>query len=185
MRLELLYACLAVFLIQFEGWGDMLWWYPHRFQAKGLPSWLPDFTKRVVPAVTEVLPRDHLAESTLQLNLIVLNHALHAEGYKLDTIDAFTTINKGDDTDVLRELWKFEGNFNLGRLYAMYVSTEEQQKNPWFNSFLSICRTLTSQDDSRITHPTLPVLGWTTNSNTEDSLPATLQECLPCWDILM
>jgi len=25
---ELLFACLAVFLIQFEGWGDMLWWYP-------------------------------------------------------------------------------------------------------------------------------------------------------------
>src|SRR4051794_21801542 len=133
MATLLLYACLAVFLIQFEGWGDMLWWYPHRFQAKGLPSWLPDFTKHVVPAVTELLPRDHLATSTLpvQLKLVVLNHALHVEGYKLDTIEAFTPIIKGDETDVLRDLWKFDGSFNRNRSYLKYVSTEEEQKNPW------------------------------------------------------
>jgi hypothetical protein len=184
MQLELLYACLAVFLIQFEGWGDMLWWYPHRFQAKGLPSWLPDFTKRVVPAETELLPRDHLTLSTLQLKL-VLNHALHVEGYKLDTIEAFTPIIKGNETDVLRDLWKFDGNFNRNRSYLKYVSTEEEQKNPWFNSFLTICRTLTTQDDSGIAHPRLSVLGWTAKSNTEDNLPSTVVECLPCWDILM
>jgi hypothetical protein len=185
MRLELLYACLAVFLIQFEGWGDMLWWYPHRFQARGLPSWLPDFTKRVVPAETELLPRDHLSTSTLQLKLVVLNHALHVEGYKLDTIEAFTPIIKGDGMDVLRHLWKFDGNFNRNRSYLKYVSTKEEEKNPWFNSFLTICRTLTSEDDSGIAHPRLSVLGWTTKSNTEDHLPSTVVECLPCWDILM
>jgi hypothetical protein len=185
MRLELLYACLAVFLIQFEGWGDMLWWYPYRFQAKGLPSWLPDFTKRVVPALTELLPRDHLATSTLQLKLVVLNHTLYVEGYKLDTIEAFTPMINGDETDVLRDLWKFDGNFNRNRSYLKYVSTEEEQKNPWFNSFLTICRTLTSQDDSGIAHPRLSVLGWTAKSNTEDDLPSTVVECLPCWDILM
>jgi hypothetical protein len=185
MQLELLYACLAVFLIQFEGWGDMLWWYPHRFQTKGLPSWLPDFTKRVVPAETELLPRDHLATSTLQLKLAVLNHALHVEGYKLDAIEAFTPIIKGDETDVLRDLWKFDGNFNRSRSYVKYVSTEEEQKNPLFNSFLTICRILTSQDDSGIAHPRLSVLGWTTKSNAEDNLPSTVVECLPCWDLLM
>jgi hypothetical protein len=184
MRLELLYACLAVFLIQFEGWGDMLWWYPHRFQARGLPSWLPDFTKRVVPAGTELLPRDHLATSTLQLKLIVLKHALYVEGYKLDTIAAFTPI-KGDEADVLRDLWKFDSNFNRNQSYLKYVSTEEEQKNPWFNNFLKICRTLTPQDDSGIAHPRLSVLGWTAKSNTEDNLPSTVGECLPCWDILM
>ena len=83
MKLELIYACLAVFLIQFEGWGDIFWWYPHRFQAKRLPSWLPDFTKRVVPATTELLPRDNLATSTPQLKLVVLSHVLHVEGTSL------------------------------------------------------------------------------------------------------
>ncbi|KAF1957210.1 HET-domain-containing protein [Byssothecium circinans] len=185
MRLELLYACLAVFLIQFEGWGDMLWWYPHRFQAKGLPSWLPDFTKRVVPAVTELLPRDHLATSTLHLKLVVLNHALHVEGYKLDRIEAFTLMIKEDETDVLRDLWKFEGSFNRNRSYLQYVLTKEEQKNPQFNSFLTICRTLTSRDDSGIAHPRLSVLNWMAKSNTEDDLPSTVVEFLPCWDILM
>jgi hypothetical protein len=89
MQLELLYACLAVFLIQFEGWGDMLWWFPHRFQAKGIPSRLPDFTKRAVPAETELLPREQLATSSLQLKLVLLNHALHVEGFKLDAMGAF------------------------------------------------------------------------------------------------
>ncbi|KAE9380825.1 hypothetical protein N431DRAFT_449575 [Stipitochalara longipes BDJ] len=185
LRLELLYACLAVFLIQFEGWGDMLWWYPHRFQAKGLPSWLPDFTKRVVPAVTELLPRDHLATSTLQLKLVVLNHTLHVEGYKLDTIESFIQIIKGDETDVLRDQWKFDGNFNRNRSYLKYVSTEHEQKNPWFNRFLTICCTFNSQDDSGIAHPRLSVLGWTAKSNTEDNFPSTVVECLPCLDILM
>jgi hypothetical protein len=184
MKLELLYACLAVFLIQFEGWEDMLWWYPRRFPAKGLPSWLPDFTKRVVPAETELLPRDHLATSALQLKLVVLNHALHVEGYSLDTIEAFTPI-KGDETDVLRELWKFDGNFNRNRSYLKYAPTEQEQKNPSFSSFLTICRTLTSQDDSGIVHPRQSVLGWTVKSNAEESLPSAVVECLPCWDILM
>ena len=185
MRLELLYACLAVFLIQFEGWGDMLWWYPYRFQAKGLPSWLPDFTKRVVPVVTELLPRDHLATSTLQLKLVVLNHALLVEGFQLDKVEAFTPITNGDETDVLRDLWKFDGNFNRNRSYIEYVSTEEEQENPWFNSFLTICRTLDSQNDFGIAHPRLSVLGWTAKSDTEDDLPSTVVECVPCWDILM
>ncbi len=122
MRLELLYACLSVFLMQFEGWGDMLWWYPHRFQAGGLPSWLPDFTKRVVPAETELLPRDHLATRTLRLKLVVLNHALHAEGYKLDAIEASTLI-KGDETDVLRGLWMFDASFNRRQSYLKYDLT--------------------------------------------------------------
>ena len=139
----------------------------------------------MVPAVTELLPRDHLATSTLQLKLVVLNHALHVQGYKLDTIEAFTPIINGDETDVLRDLWRFDGNFNRNRSYLKYVSTEEEQKNPCFNSFLTICRTLTSQDDSGIAHPTLSVLGWTAKSNTEDDLPSTVVECLPGWDILM
>jgi hypothetical protein len=183
MQLELLYACLAVFLIQFEGWGDMLWWYPHRFQGNGLPSWLPDFTKRVVPAVTEILPGDHLSESHVQLKLAVLNHALHVEGYRLDNVEAFALIGNATELDVLRELWRFEATFNRSRLYSIHVSTEEELENLEFNRFLAICRSGTSQDNSSIYHPVASLLDWTTKSNT--GLPSTLPECLPYWDILM
>ena len=63
MSPELLFACLAVFLIQFEAWGDLLWWYPFRFadDEHRLPTWLPDFTRRVVPAASDLQPPDHLA----------------------------------------------------------------------------------------------------------------------------
>ena len=58
MQSEVLFACLAVFLIQFECWGDVLWWYPSRYAAgKDLfPSWLPNFTQRIVPHELDVQP---------------------------------------------------------------------------------------------------------------------------------
>jgi hypothetical protein len=34
MRVGRLFACLTVFLIQFEACGDLLWWYPFRYDEK-------------------------------------------------------------------------------------------------------------------------------------------------------
>ncbi|KAK1750491.1 heterokaryon incompatibility protein-domain-containing protein [Echria macrotheca] len=195
MRLELLYACLAVFLIQFEGWGDMLWWYPHRFDDEAateflLPSWLPDFTKRAAPPATELLPRDHLgvAGRAPQLRLIILDHALHAEGRRLDTVDAVLRMGSGDDElengAVLRNLWGFDADHTRPHSYAEYTPTEEEQQNPLFDRFLKICRSVAAQDDCGIAHPRLPVAAWAGNFSASDNLPAAIAECVPSWNVL-
>lgn len=186
MRLELLYACLAVFLIQCEGWGDMLWWYPYRFQGDKLPSWLPDFTRRVAPVETELLPRDHLASSTLQLKLVVLNHTLHVEGYQLDTIECLTPPMTGGERDILRELWKFDGNFERRRHHLKALSTlnVDEQECPSVTAFLKSCSTLFESDTPALNHPQLSILNWVMKRDGGNSIPCTVVECLRSWDIL-
>ncbi|KAH7115363.1 heterokaryon incompatibility protein-domain-containing protein [Dactylonectria estremocensis] len=90
---------------EFEGWGDLLWWYPfHHTGEEHLPSWLPDFTRRVALAASDFQPLDY-PMSRNQPRLVVLNHALHAKGYRLDTIDGHIHIAKGDGYKALLVLW--------------------------------------------------------------------------------
>jgi hypothetical protein len=107
MRTELLFACLAVFLIQFESWGDVLWWYPTRFQPRkrDYPSWLPDFTERVWLHELDVQPWDK--DKKLQApKLVVPNHRLHAVGYVLDKVHGHRHLDHNNGEMIPEGLWQ-------------------------------------------------------------------------------
>ncbi|KAM6523092.1 hypothetical protein FSOLCH5_003711 [Fusarium solani] len=186
MAPELLFACLAVFLIQFEGWGDLLWWYPFRHTGEEqLPSWLPDFTRRAAPAASDFQPQDRLM-SRNQPKLVVLNHALHAEGYRLDTVGGHIHIANGDGYKVQLVLWQFDQVMNRNQTYITYSMREEEQDDPWFDLFLQLSREASSDENGHgIAHPRTPLLKWTSSIGIDDDVPSNLEDSVPCWDILM
>lgn len=138
----------------------------------------------MVPAETELLPQYHLAKS-LELKMVVLNHTLHVEGYKLDVIQGYTPILDGDEINILRNLWKFKSKFNRNRPYPKDTLADGEIENPSFRRFVKMCQTLSSKDDYGIAHPRQSILHWAAKSNTEDNFPSSVIECLQCWDILM
>ncbi|KAF2096238.1 HET-domain-containing protein [Rhizodiscina lignyota] len=186
MQSELLFACLAVFLIQFEGWGDMLWWYPFRYAPddRRLPSWLPDFTRRVEPVETDLIPRNHLASRKNKPKLVVLNHTLHAEGYKLDSIIRHVHLGC-DEYNIHRWLWQFDQVINRNQVHLNYVMPHEEQQDPWFGVFLKLCNDTSSEERNHgISHTKGGILEWTSYPGSNGSLPPNIVDCLPSWDIL-
>ena len=186
MSQELLFACLAVFLIQFEGWGDVLWYYPFRYEGeeKKLPSWLPDFTQRVVPAELDIVPRDHLTSRKSQPKLVILNHALHAEGYKLDTIIKHMHLGS-NGFQALQWFWLFDQAINHNQACVSYVMTDEERQNPWFDLFIQLCReTAAGQSDKGIVYPKASVCEWTSRSELLGNVTSHIADSLPCWHIL-
>jgi hypothetical protein len=84
-----------------------LWWYPHRFKDIGreqLPLWLPDFTRRIKPTESELLPQDYMKARRNKLKLVVLNYVLHADGYILDKLVAHMHLDKSDGYKTLRQI---------------------------------------------------------------------------------
>lgn len=113
MSTELLFACLTVFLIQFEAWGDVLWWYPTRYAGRNdLPSWLPDFTKRNVPHELDVQLLDQALNAKPAQKLVVHNHRLHAEGYILDRVYGHHHVDKSNGQKIFQKLWQFDHCLN-------------------------------------------------------------------------
>jgi hypothetical protein len=136
MRPELLFACLAVFLIQFESRGDALWWNPSRFPPgqNQFPSWLPNFTQRVVPHNLDVQPLDDSVMEKPEPKLVVLNHLLHAEGYVLDQVYAHRHIDKSDVQKILQELWQFDHCMNHNHGCHENIVKGATHEDPWLKS---------------------------------------------------
>jgi hypothetical protein len=193
MGVELLFACLAVFLIQFEAWSDVLWWYPDRFKDIGreqLPSWLPDFTRRIKPTESELLPRDHMKSRRNEPRLVVLNHALHADGYILDKLVAHMHLDKSDGYEILRQIWEFDAVTNSKMGVDKEVNIEEQQNHPLLQDFLKVCDNAADECNildeeyrtSPVNPPKGPVLDWTSRHGFDK--PTHMHLALPFFDIL-
>lgn len=195
MGVELLFACLAVFLIQFEAWSDVLWWYPHRFKDTGreqLPSWLPDFTRRIKPTESELLPRDHMKSRRNEPKLVVLNHVLHADGYILDKLVAHMHLDKSDGYKTLRQIWEFDAVTNSKMGVDREVSIEERQGHPLLEDFLKVCDNAADECNnldeeyrtSPVNPPEGPVLDWTSRRGFDKHMPTDMHLALPFFDIL-
>jgi hypothetical protein len=186
MHKELLFACLAVFLIQFECWGDVLWWYPSRFAA-GLgeyPSWLPDFSKRIVPHELDTTPLD-LGEEELEPKLLVLNHRLHAEGYVLDKMYGHRHVHKSDRHKILAELWQFDHCMNHNHECHDYFISGAAPEDTWLKVFLDMYG---NDNDETLKYFNSAFRGrlFQSTMRPEDhfKLPLQVCECVPCWDVL-
>lgn len=195
ISVELLFACLVVFLIQFEAWSDVLWWYPHRFKdtrREQLPSWLPDFTRRIKPTESELLPRDHMKSRRNEPKLVVLNHVLHADGYILDKLVAHMHLDKSDRYKTLRQIWEFDAVTNSKMGVDKEVSIEEQQGHPLLQDFLKVCdnaadecNILDKKDGTSLVNPPEgPVLDWTSRRGSDRHMPTDMHLALPFFEIL-
>lgn len=186
MRTELLFACLAVFLIQFECWGDVLWWYPSRYAAgKGLfPSWLPNFTQRIVPHELDVQPLDQAAVEKPEPKLVVLNYCLHAEGYKLDKVYGYRYIDKSDGQKIFQELWQFDHCMNQNHECHEYFVKGAAPEDLWLQVFLDMYGSYYA----KLTHFNSAFRGALLQSTVKpedgEKLPRQVAECVPCWDLL-
>ena len=186
MRTELLFVCLAIFLIQFECWGDVLWWYPSRYAAeKGLfPSWLPNFTQHIVPHELDVQPLDQAAVENPEPKLVVLNHRLYAEGYNLDKVYAHRHLDKSDRQKIFQELWQFDHCMNNNHECHEYFVMGAAPEDLWLRVFLDMYRSYYA----KWTHFNSAFRGTLLQSTMKpedgDKLPRQVAECMPCWDLL-
>ena len=186
MRTELLFTTLAVFLIQFECWGDVLWCYPARFNAGRdyFPSWLPDFTQHVVPHELDVQPLEQAILEKPEPKLAVLDHCLHADGYLLDKVYAHRHVDNSDQQKILEELWHFDHCLNNNHECHEYFVEGASAEDPWLKVFLDMYGSFYA----KWTHFNSAFRGAIIQSTIrpEDSgkLPRQIAECLPCWDLL-
>ncbi|KAH8700055.1 heterokaryon incompatibility protein-domain-containing protein [Phaeosphaeriaceae sp. PMI808] len=183
---ELLFASLAIFLIQFECWGDVLWWYPSRY-ATGqgrFPSWLPDFTKHIITHELDIQPLDQVSVEGLEPKLAVRNHRLQARGYVLDKIYAHRHIDKIDHQKIFEELWQFDhcmnNNHECHALFEKGPSTED----PWLKVFLEMYGSYYAKWTHFNSAFRGALLQSTIKAEEEDKLPRQIAECVPCWDLL-
>ncbi|KIW08032.1 uncharacterized protein PV09_00976 [Verruconis gallopava] len=185
MPVQLLYACLAVFLIQFEGWADVLWWYPHGFADENLPSWLPDFRKRVIPDELEILPRDSVLTETHHLKLLVLDHAIHAEGYFVDTVEGVIVVDKEDTHAILRSLWDFDKISRESPSALTDEMTGGEQIMSLFRTILELYNASSWQRPGYVLHRQRSVLAWTADWTRQDCIPSHVIDCFPYGENLM
>lgn len=188
MRPELLFACLAVFLIQFECWADVLWWYPYRYASveDHLPTWLPDFSRRADLDHLEPVPMKLKVDETPYPKMMILNHRLHAEGYVLDTMYGHRHLDKSDDHKILQELWQFDHILNANLLCHRYIIVDEDKDDASLSLFLRMCKdSLIDRDRALISASKGAILSSTAKSEEEKNLPLDVAECLPYFGILM
>jgi hypothetical protein len=186
MRTELLFACLAVFLIQFECWADVLWWYPTRYAAgQGIfPSWLPDFTQRIVPHELDVQPLDRAAVENPEPKLAVLSHRLHAEGYKLDKVYGHRHLDKSDGQKIFQELWQFDHSLNNNHECHEYFVKGAAPEDLWLRVFLDMYESFYAKWTHFNSAFRGALLQSTMKLEDRDKLPRQVAECMPCWDLL-
>ena len=182
---ELLFAVLAVFLVQFEGWGDVLWWYPTRYAARSdCPSWMPNFLKRNMPHELDVQPLDQNTMEKPEPKLVVLNHRLHADGYYLDRVYSHRHVDKRDGQKILEELWQFDHCMNHNHECHNYFSKDAAPEGSWLGAFIEMYRDYYT----RLTHFNSAFRGQllqsTMKQEDSDKLPQQVAECEPTWDIL-
>ena len=186
MRPEMLFACLAVFLVQFEDWGDVLWWYPSRYEAgRGtMPSWLPNFTKRVVHHELDVQPLDPACGEIFEHKLVVLNHQLHAHGYVLDKVYSHRHVDREDSEKIMQELWQFDRCMNQNHECHEYFDNLTDNDDVWLETFHNMYK----RYQAGMTHFTSAFKGALLQSTVKpedgDKLPTQIAECVPCWDLL-
>jgi hypothetical protein len=186
MRAELLFACLAVFLVQFECWGDVLWWYPSRYAAgKGLfPSWLPNFTQHIVLHELDVQPLDQAAVEKPEPKLVVLNHRLHAEGYNLDKVYGHRHLDKSDSQKIFQELWQFDHCMNNNHECHEYFVKGAAPEDLWLRVFLDMYGSYYTEWTDFNSAFRGALLQSTMKPEDRDKLPQQVAECMPCWDLL-
>ncbi|KAK5124762.1 hypothetical protein LTR85_001475 [Meristemomyces frigidus] len=188
MRTELLFAILAVFLIQFQCWGDVLWWYPSRYAAgTGLfPSWLPDFTKHIAPHELDVQPHDDVAEESQEPKLVVLNHRLHADGYVLDRVYAHRHLDTSDGQKILQELWQFDYCMNNNHECHEFFLKGAAPEDTWLEVFLKMYKNYYATAEWNEFNSAFrgALLQSTVKPEDVGKLPRQVAECLPCWDLL-
>ncbi|KAF9767964.1 hypothetical protein IL306_014796, partial [Fusarium sp. DS 682] len=188
MRPELLFACLAVFLIQFECWADVLWWYPYRYASveDHLPTWLPDFSRPADLSHLEPVPMKLQVDETPDPKMIILNHRLHAEGYVLDTMDGHRHLDKSDGHKILQELWQFDHILNANLLCHRYIIMDEDKDDASLSLFLRMCKDSPIDRKCRLVSASKgAIIRSTAKSEEQKNLPLDVVECLPYFDILM
>jgi hypothetical protein len=190
MRAELLFACLAVYLIQFESWGDALWWYPARFTSKladeKLPSWLADFSRRITPTVYEPVPHDPSADTQEDPKLVVLSHRLRAEGYKLDVLYGHRHLDKADGQKILEELWQFDTALNYHHPCHEHTGEDKARGDAWFDACARMYREGLAKRNSNFVPPSQgSILQDTAAVSVRHEMPEFVSQCIPCWDILI
>jgi len=186
MRTELLFACLAIFLIQFEAWGDVLWWYPSRYAAgKGVfPSWLPNFTQRIVPHELDVQPLDQAAVEKPEPKLVVLNHRLHAQGYNLDKVYGHRHLDKTDGQKIFQELWQFDHCMNNNHECHEFFVKGAAPEDLWLGVFLDMYGSHYAKWTFFNSAFRGALIQSTIKPEDGEKLPRQVAECIPCWDLL-
>jgi hypothetical protein len=185
MPTETLFAILAIFLIQFECWGDVLWWYPTRHATgKHLLSWLPDFTKCIVPHEYDVQPLDQIGTAKSEPKLIVINHRLHAEGYVLDKIYDHNHVDKSDQGLILQQLWQFDHSLCNNHECHDYFAREIAPEDSW----LEVLHEMYKDYEESYVYFTSAFRGELLRSTIKvddaRNLPRQVAECDPYWDVL-
>uniref|UniRef100_A0A8H7TQ73 Heterokaryon incompatibility domain-containing protein n=1 Tax=Bionectria ochroleuca TaxID=29856 RepID=A0A8H7TQ73_BIOOC len=110
-----LYTKLATYLIMMEHWSDLFWHYPHRLKDKyprgsqestSIPSWVPDFTRRVQPKAADRVPDDGAKQ--IRSNPFIVDRVLFCTGWVLDEIFQVFPLPKNDPFRLLQQLWYVE-----------------------------------------------------------------------------
>ncbi|CAH0051407.1 unnamed protein product [Clonostachys solani] len=110
-----LYTKLATYLIMMEYWADLFWHFPHRLKDKyprgsqestSIPSWVPDFTRRVEPKASDRVP-DGKAKP-IRDNPFIIDRVVFFSGWVLDEIFQVFPLPKKDPFRLLQQLWYIE-----------------------------------------------------------------------------
>ncbi|KAK3649680.1 hypothetical protein LTR56_006640 [Elasticomyces elasticus] len=186
MPTEVLFACLAVFLIQFECWGDVLWWYPRHYLAGGalIPSWLPDFTRHIVLHQLDVRPLDWDTEEELAPRMVVLDHKLIAEGYIVDKVYGHRHIDESDGEKILQELWQFDHCMNHNYEWHEDILKDVAPGDQWLKVFFDMYGDYYARLNHFVPAFRGKLLQSTMGPEHRDRLPQQIAACLPCWDLL-
>ena len=186
MSTEMLFAGLAVYLVVWEGWTDLLYWYPRRFRARdSIASWWPDFTKRNLPDKLDVKPLDGDIAKEPRFHWAVQNHLLHANGYVLDKVYAHRHLDKADGHKIFSELWQFDHCMNWNHECNEYFDQITDEDDEWIRVFRDMHR----DRYARITYFNSSfegaLLQSTINGDEGDKYPPQVAQCVPSWDLLL
>lgn len=119
MPISKLYTRLAAYVLIIHRWTDMFWYFPHRVSithtpgvksVKGVPSWVPDFTRPHPARDDEKKPSKRNGERFIRLGdmPLIIDRVLFLKGWLLDEIIDVYPLPKHDGFKILQQLWYLE-----------------------------------------------------------------------------
>ncbi|KAI9896697.1 hypothetical protein N3K66_008869 [Trichothecium roseum] len=119
MSISKLYTRLAAYVLIIHRWTDMFWYFPHRVSithtpgvksVKGVPSWVPDFTRPYPARDDEQKPNKRNGERVIRLGdmPLIIDRVLFLKGWLLDEIIDVYPLPKHDGFKILQQLWYLE-----------------------------------------------------------------------------
>jgi hypothetical protein len=132
------------------------------------------------------VPQGHSAYSQEEPKLVVLNHRLHAEGYKLDILYGHRHLDKADGQKILEELWQFDTALNYHHPCHEHTGEDKARGDPWFDACARMYRDGLAKRNSYFALPSQgAILQDTAAPLVRHEMPEFVSYCIPCWDILI